>query len=85
MKQLTLRSLPPDIEKKILEVAEKEGLSYNKAIISLLKKAAGEGRGKKKPVHHDLDHLCGIWDEEEAASFEKHLGIQRKIDESLWK
>jgi hypothetical protein len=85
MKQLTLRGLPPEVEKKVAEEASRKGLSYNKAIISLLKKATDSVHDKGKAVYHDLDHLCGVWNEDEGAEFEEHLLEQRKIDENLWK
>ena len=40
---------------------------------------------KKKVLHHDLDHLAGLWSREESAAFDKYLGIQRKVDEDLCK
>jgi len=35
---------------------------------------------KKKVLHHDLDHLAGLWSREEAASLDKTLKAQRKVD-----
>lgn len=85
MKQLTIRGLPPEIEKKVADEASRNGLSYNKAIISLLRKAADTGKNSRKAVYHDLDHLCGSWNEQEGAEFETQLLEQRRIDENLWK
>jgi hypothetical protein len=81
LKQITLRGIPVDIEKMIKREAERKGLSLNKAFISLLEKAADtkEKVQKRKSMHHDLDHLCGIWTRREAVEF------QRTIDEDLWK
>jgi plasmid stability protein len=39
MKAITLRNLPPEIEKAILERAERQGESLNKAVIGILKDA----------------------------------------------
>ncbi len=39
----------------------------------------------KKSLHHDLDHLSGVWTKEDAAEFNKALGLQREIDEGLSK
>ncbi len=85
MKQLTIRGLPPDIEKEVAREASENGLSYNKAIISLLKRAAESGRKGNKALCHDLDHLCGRWNDREGEEFEQHLLEQRRIDENLWK
>jgi len=67
--------------------AEDKRLSLNKAFISLLEKATGrkEKVQKRKFLHHDLDHLCGIWTKREAEEFLKSVEFQRTIDEGLWK
>ena len=87
MKQITLRRIPVDIERMIKKEAERKGLSLNKASISLLEKATGtnEKVHKKKPSHHDLDHLCGIWTKRQAEEFTRTVEFQRTIDEDLWK
>ena len=40
---------------------------------------------KKKSLHHDLDHLCGVWTKKEAEEFTKSVEFQRTIDEVIWK
>ena len=86
MKQITLRGIPADIERTIKREAEKKGLSVNKALISLLERATGTTeKVQKKSLHHDLDHLCGIWTNKEAEEFIKNIEFQRNIDEDLWK
>ena len=87
LKQITVRGVPVEIEKMIKREAENKGLSLNKAFISLLEKTTGikEKAQKRKPLHHDLDHLCGIWTKREAEEFMKNVRLQRTIDEDLWK
>jgi len=87
LKQITLRGIPVDIERMIKREAERKGMSLNKAFISLLEKATGtkEKVQKRKSLHHDLDHLCGIWTKKEAEEFTKTVEFQRTIDEDLWK
>ena len=86
LKQITLRGIPGDIERMIKREAERKGLSLNKAFISLLEKATGtKEKAQKKSLHHDLDHLCGIWTKREAEEFTKTVEFQRKIDKDLWK
>lgn len=87
MKQITLRGIPVEIERMIKREAERKGLSLNKAFISLLEKATGtkEKVQKRKFLHHDLDHLCGIWTKREGEGFTKTIEFQRSIDEDLWK
>lgn len=87
MRQITIRGIPDEIEKMIKKEAKRKGLSLNKAFISLIEKETGIGakERKKKILHHDLDHLFGVWTNEEATVFKRNLNFQRKIDEDLWK
>jgi protein involved in temperature-dependent protein secretion len=87
MKQITIRSIPDEVKKTVQKEAEKKGVSLNKAIISLLERAVGSktAEKKKRVLYHDLDHLAGLWSREEAASFDKALKAQRKVDAELWK
>jgi hypothetical protein len=87
MKQITIRGIPEDVEKIVKKEAVRKRTSLNKAIVSLLEKAAGTGApAPKKPVlYHDLDHFAGMWAREEAEAFNKSLELQRAIDEDLWK
>jgi len=87
MKQITIRSIPDDVKKTVQKEAEQKGMSLNKAIISILERAVGTkaSEKKKRVLYHDLDHLAGLWSREEAASFDKTLKAQRKVDSELWK
>lgn len=87
MKQITLRGIPVGVERIVKREAERKGLSLNKAFISLLEKTIGgeEKAQVRRPLHHDLDHLCGIWTKREAEEFLKNVEFQRTIDEDLWK
>jgi hypothetical protein len=87
MKQITIRGIPKDVEKVVKQEAARKKTSINKALVSLLEKAAGTPGGERKgPVmYHDLDHFAGLWAKEEAAVFDKALDAQRKVDEDLWK
>lgn len=87
MNQISLRGIPPRVERIVKDEAKRKGLSLNKVIISLLEKATGtkkEFKNKRK-AYHDLDHLSGLWTCEEEASFKEELRAQRRIDENLWK
>ena len=85
MKPITVRGIPPDIEKKIRKEAQQKKLSMNKALLSILHKSVGKPEKDKKILFHDLDHLSGIWKKEEAEVFAKTLASQRTVDEDLWK
>jgi plasmid stability protein len=86
MKAITVRNLPPTVARTIRERASKEGISTNKAVISLLEEATGRKRPRSAaPVHRELDALAGAWSREESADFERALREQRTIDPELWK
>lgn len=86
MRAITVRKLPPTVARTIRERASREGISTNKAVISLLEEATGRKRPRRAaPVHRELDALAGAWSREESAEFERALRGQRAIDSELWK
>lgn len=86
MNAITVRNLPPEVAKFIREKAHKEGLSLNRAVVQLLEEATGVKRTRKPVVHHDLDHLFGVWSAEEADEFDRYLEEHRSIiDPEMWK
>lgn len=85
MNAITVRNLPPAVAKAVKEKARREKLSLNKAIVRLLEEATGVDAGKKKIVHHDLDHLAGAWSEAEYREFMAALREQRQIDPAMWR
>ncbi len=84
MKPVTLRGIPPEVERAIRRKAGESGSSVNSVVIGLLEEAVGARKGRKKVLHHDLDALAGAWSREEAASFARSLAAERKIDPDLW-
>ncbi|MBI4541784.1 MAG: hypothetical protein HY705_02005 [Gemmatimonadetes bacterium] len=85
MKPITLRNLPEPVVRAVREHAARYRISLNRAVIELLERGLGVGRGGKPPTYHDLDHLVGTWSGEEAEEFERQLAEQRKIDPELWR
>ncbi|MGA7741542.1 MAG: hypothetical protein ABSF35_05450 [Polyangia bacterium] len=86
MKAITVRNLPPAVARTIRERASKEGISTNRAVISLLEEATGRKRPRVvAPLHHELDVLAGAWSREESLEFERALHAQRTVDPELWK
>lgn len=85
MKAVTLRNLPPAVERTIRQRAKQKGVSINKVVTSLLQEHLGEA--EKRPVrrYHDLDELAGRWNKQEADTFDQVLAKQRAIDPEMWK
>jgi hypothetical protein len=85
VKTITLRKLPPALERRVEQKAQELGLSLNKTVLRLLEEhlmPASRPLGGKE--HHDLDHLAGRWSREEAEEFDRSLADQRRIDPEIW-
>ena len=85
MKAVTLRNLPPQLDRTIRQRAKKSGVSVNKVVIGLLQDHLGESERKPAQRYHDLDELAGVWSKQEAEIFERSLAKQRDIDPEMWK
>jgi hypothetical protein len=81
---ITIRNLPPEVEREIQKQAKEKGISANKAVIGLLEKQMGLRREKNKK-HDDLDHLFGAWTKKQSDEFDKVLAEQREVDPELWR
>lgn len=77
---ISLRNLPPDIERAIVNRSEREGISLNKAVTQLLEQAI---RPAKRNT--DFDEFAGLWTAAEAAEFDAALDQMRRVDPEDWK
>jgi plasmid stability protein len=85
MKTITIRNIPPPIERAIRQRARARKTSANKAVIGLLDDRLGSSVSEPAAEYHDLDELAGVWSEREARSFDESLARQRALDKELWK
>ena len=72
---------------RIRELARREGISLNRAVLRLLRRGAGLGDGTRDTdtVGDSLDHLIGTWTEEEAAEMDRALEDLSQVDEAKWR
>jgi antitoxin FitA-like protein len=84
MKAITIRNLPPEVQRAVKEKARKEGLSVNRAVGALLEVATGR-TPKRRARHHDFDKYAGRWRKAEADAFDASLREQRGVDPDDWK
>ena len=84
-KPITLRNLPPTLDRAIRERARRRGTSANKAVIGLLEERLGRGTPREPLEARDLDALAGTWTRGEAEEFDAALARQRLIDRKAWK
>ena len=82
--QLTLRGLPPRLERSLRDLARREGLSLNKAALRLLEKGAGLGERHDDRIGHSFDHLIGTWSKEEGEAFLESVHSCDQGDPELW-
>ena len=85
--QLTIR-YGENLAREIEDLAQKEGLSRNQAVLRLLRKALGIGEGgdeSRNAIGSSLDWFVGSWTEEQAREFDEAVADFETIDEDLWK
>jgi len=87
MSQITVRGLPEPLYEAIRDLARREGISLNRAAVKLLMKGAGLSLpGPSEPVIGDsLDHLFGVWSQDEADDFLESIERCERIDPELWR
>ena len=76
---ISLRNLPPEIERAILETSGREKISLNKATLRLL-----EASLRKPARNSDFDEFFGTWSKAEAEEFDAALAQMRQVDLSDW-
>ena len=84
MRQLTVRGFDDELSDRLKGFAQREGISLNQAALRLLRKGAGlpETSGV---IGNSLDHLFGVWTQEEYEQFNKEIEVFETIDEEMWK
>jgi hypothetical protein len=87
VKQLIVRGLDKDLERRLREVAKTRGVSLNRAALILLKEGAGvDPAGRQtRAVGDSLDHLIGSWSKDEERQFLKATSGLEEIETALWR
>ena len=78
MKAITLRNIPPKVQKGIRERTRQKRISANRAVIELLQERLEVPQRGKDGLYHDLDHLFGTWTTEQAEEFDRILKEMRE-------
>jgi hypothetical protein len=76
---ISLRNVPAEVEKAILETSHREGISLNKATLRLLQASL-----RKPAKNSDFDEFFGTWSSEEADAFDAALAEMRQVDPADW-
>jgi hypothetical protein len=86
MSQLTVRGLDRRVLHAIKELARRERISLNKAVVQLLERGAGLAPARDdNRIGHSLDHLIGTWSAAEAKAFRDSIKSLEQTDNELWK
>ncbi len=86
MNQLTVRGFDSELESRIRELAQRRGISLNKAALLLLRRGGGlePAEGQTNVVGDSLDEFIGVWSREEEQEFLDAIEVFERVDESLW-
>lgn len=84
MTAIPLDEFEPELRERLEALSKKEGLSLAQTVRKVLAEALGVVR-PSEPIFHDLDHLAGTWDEDEAREFDLALAEQRRIHPDDWR
>src|SRR5438445_305215 len=79
--QYTVRDVPAHVDRALRRRASEQGKSLNQLLRDALTKEAG-GDPTSPILHHDLDLLAGIWDDD--PEFDRALAEQDRVDEAMW-
>jgi len=83
MKSITIHKIDDETEKRLTELATKEGISLNSLIKRVLRESLGV---EKKSVNNksDFTEFCGIWSEEDLQEFQQKVAPLEKINDEDW-
>ena len=85
MRRLTLRGFDPELERLLRHVARSRDLSLDKAALYLMRKGAGLEQEDDLPkVGNRVDHLIGIWSQEDEDEFRAATRGFEEVDDELW-
>ena len=86
MNQLTVRGFDDELSAAMRQLANREGISLNRAALMLLRKGAGltNSKGNPNAIGSSLDDLFGVWSQDEAEGFNAALEVFETVDESAW-
>lgn len=85
MKAMTVRGINPSMDKRLQDLARKQGKSINHVILDTLQKSLGlEKEPKFTRVYDDLDHLFGKWSQAEFDRIQAKMDAESVIDKELW-
>jgi len=84
MKKLTLRGFDDELADYIRNLARREGISLNRAVMRLVRRGAKLDDPYADVIGSSLDHLMGTWTVDEADAIDRALQDFSRIDEAVF-
>lgn len=84
MNQLTIRGFDDELTDRIRQLAQREGISLNRAVRRRRGAGLGDHGGGPDIVGDSLEHLIGAWTAREAAEMNRALEDFSRIDDEMW-
>ena len=87
MKQLTVRNLGPELERRLREIAKRRDTSLNKAAVYLMRKGAALGgvAGERPTIGDSLSEFRGTWSEEDERAVLAAVADLDRMDDEFWR
>lgn len=87
MKQLTVRNLDPELERRLREVARRRDTSMNKAALYLMRRGAGlhGGDGQPPTAGAALGEFRGTWTEADERAVLDAVADLERMDSEFWR
>jgi hypothetical protein len=87
MEQLSIRGFDKELERRIRQLARREGISLNKAALELMRRGAGIVRSPEASlvVGDALDRFIGQWSAQDERRFLDSISACESIDADLWR
>lgn len=82
MKSLTIHNMEPDLAAAIENLAEKTGLSQNKVIKKILRRALN--LDKESAQKADFSEFLAVWSEEDFQEFQEAIAPLEKEERISW-
>lgn len=83
MKSLTIHNMDTELANAIEELAKSTGLSQNKVVKKLLRRALH--LSEQEVPKRDVSAFFGVWTKEEADEFNQAVKVFDDIDEEMWR
>lgn len=84
MRVITLRNLPPALERQLADTAQERGWSLSQTVIRLLEERLAGKPAEPRTGQDAIDSLAGSWTAEETEEFVRAVALARRVDRELW-